>query len=137
MSLHRSSSCAGSFQLIIFLLPPSSAIQHNFSQPSFFAVDLSACSQMPLFTLHDQRTLSFSYSCMSCTTLIHLSQFSWQSNIIFYIFPIQVAIMSVTVAPIRLILVVLFLLMVWPLAALAVAFRSEEDKLKPVTGWRL
>ncbi|BFZ13456.1 hypothetical protein BsWGS_16495 [Bradybaena similaris] len=50
---------------------------------------------------------------------------------------LQVAIMSVTVAPIRLILVVLFLLMVWPLAALAVAFRSEEDKLKPVTGWRL
>ncbi|CAG5126925.1 unnamed protein product, partial [Candidula unifasciata] len=50
---------------------------------------------------------------------------------------LQVAVMSVTVAPIRLIFVVLFLLMVWPIVALAVAFRSEEDRLKPVSGWRL
>lgn len=50
---------------------------------------------------------------------------------------LQVAIMSVTLAPIRLILIVLFLLMAWPIAAIAIAFRSEEDKLKPVTGWRL
>uniref|UniRef100_A0A2C9LMD9 Phospholipid/glycerol acyltransferase domain-containing protein n=1 Tax=Biomphalaria glabrata TaxID=6526 RepID=A0A2C9LMD9_BIOGL len=50
---------------------------------------------------------------------------------------IQIAIMSVTIAPIRLVLVLLLLLLAWPFAALAVAFRSEEDKLKPITGWRL
>ncbi|KAK0051449.1 lysophosphatidylcholine acyltransferase 2 [Biomphalaria pfeifferi] len=50
---------------------------------------------------------------------------------------IQIAIMSVTIAPIRLFLVLLLLLLAWPFAALAVAFRSEEDKLKPITGWRL
>ncbi|XP_059143736.1 lysophosphatidylcholine acyltransferase 2-like [Physella acuta] len=50
---------------------------------------------------------------------------------------IQVAVMSVTIAPIRLLLVIILLLLAWPVAALAVAFRSEEDKLKPITGWRL
>ncbi|CAL1540095.1 unnamed protein product [Lymnaea stagnalis] len=50
---------------------------------------------------------------------------------------IQIAVMSVTIAPIRLVLVILLLLLAWPFAALAVAFRSEEDKLKPMSGWRL
>ncbi|KAH9509533.1 Lysophosphatidylcholine acyltransferase 2 [Bulinus truncatus] len=50
---------------------------------------------------------------------------------------IQIAIMSVTIAPVRLVFVILLLLLAWPFAALAVAFRSEEDKMKPMTGWRL
>lgn len=44
--------------------------------------------------------------------------------------------MSVTVAPIRLLLIGLCLLLAWPLAALAVAFRSEKDKEQPLSGWR-
>ncbi|XP_012941031.1 lysophosphatidylcholine acyltransferase 2 isoform X3 [Aplysia californica] len=49
---------------------------------------------------------------------------------------LQVVLMSITIAPIRLILVILLLLMVWPIVTLAVAFRSEEDKTKPLSGWR-
>ncbi|KAL8603123.1 hypothetical protein ACOMHN_059295 [Nucella lapillus] len=44
--------------------------------------------------------------------------------------------MSVTLAPIRLLMVGLILLMIWPLAAIGVAFRSPEDRNKPFKGWR-
>ncbi|ESO91104.1 hypothetical protein LOTGIDRAFT_217653 [Lottia gigantea] len=44
--------------------------------------------------------------------------------------------MSVTIAPIRLLLVGISLLLAWPLAAIAIGFRSEEEKAKPMTGWR-
>lgn len=53
-----------------------------------------------------------------------------------YLDLLQVAIMSVTVAPIRLLLAGLCLLLAWPLAALAVAFRSEKDRQQPLSGWR-
>ncbi|XP_025076258.1 lysophosphatidylcholine acyltransferase 2-like isoform X3 [Pomacea canaliculata] len=49
---------------------------------------------------------------------------------------IQIAIMSVTIAPLRLLMVGLLLLAVWPLAAIAIAFRSPEDRSKPLSGWR-
>lgn len=49
---------------------------------------------------------------------------------------IKIALMSVTIAPVRLLMVGILLLMVWPLAALGTAFRSKEDQLKPMTGWR-
>ncbi|XP_076470898.1 lysophosphatidylcholine acyltransferase 1-like [Babylonia areolata] len=49
---------------------------------------------------------------------------------------VKIAVMSVTVAPIRLLLVGLLLLMIWPLAAIAVAFRRPEDRGKPLAGWR-
>jgi len=44
--------------------------------------------------------------------------------------------MSITIAPLRLILIGFCLLLAWPLAAIAVAFRPKEDRLKPLTGWR-
>ncbi|XP_050397956.1 lysophosphatidylcholine acyltransferase 2 isoform X1 [Patella vulgata] len=49
---------------------------------------------------------------------------------------IKVALMSITIAPIRLILVGICLLAAWPLAAIAVGFRSEADRNKPLAGWR-
>ncbi|XP_041375840.1 lysophosphatidylcholine acyltransferase 2-like isoform X1 [Gigantopelta aegis] len=49
---------------------------------------------------------------------------------------IKIAIMSVTIAPIRMILAGLCLLLAWPLAAISVAFLSKEDKQKPLSGWR-
>ena len=52
-----------------------------------------------------------------------------------YIF-LQVIIMSVTIAPLRLLLVGLCLLLAWPLAAIAVAGRTEEDRKQPLVGWR-
>ena len=48
----------------------------------------------------------------------------------------QIAIMSVTIAPLRLLMAGLLLLMVWPLAAIAIACRSPEDRSKPLSGWR-
>ncbi|KAK7115276.1 hypothetical protein V1264_001176 [Littorina saxatilis] len=49
---------------------------------------------------------------------------------------LKIAIMSVTIAPLRLLMVVLLLLLVWPLAAIGVACRSPEEADKPFTGWR-
>ncbi|WAR13504.1 PCAT2-like protein [Mya arenaria] len=53
-----------------------------------------------------------------------------------YLDILQIIIMSVTIAPLRLLLVGLCLLLAWPLAAIVVAGRSEEDKKEPLTGWR-
>ncbi|XP_048253838.1 lysophosphatidylcholine acyltransferase 2-like isoform X1 [Haliotis rufescens] len=49
---------------------------------------------------------------------------------------IQIVIMSVTVAPLRLLMSGMCLVLAWPLAALSLAFRTEEEKRKPLTGWR-
>lgn len=67
---------------------------------------------------------------VNCNTSKHC----YRVNVPF--FTLQVAVMSVTIAPIRLLLVILLLLLVWPFAALCTAFRTEADKEKPVTGWR-
>lgn len=48
----------------------------------------------------------------------------------------QIVIMSVTVAPLRLLMAGMCLVLAWPLAALSLAFRTEEEKRKPLTGWR-
>ncbi|XP_060555458.1 lysophosphatidylcholine acyltransferase 2-like isoform X2 [Ruditapes philippinarum] len=53
-----------------------------------------------------------------------------------YLDMIQVAFMSVTIAPLRLLLVGISLLLAWPLAALAVSFRSKEEQNQPLSGWR-
>ncbi|XP_045191515.2 lysophosphatidylcholine acyltransferase 2-like isoform X1 [Mercenaria mercenaria] len=53
-----------------------------------------------------------------------------------YLDMLQVAFMSVTVAPLRLLLVGVCLLLAWPLAALAVAFRNEKEQKEPLSGWR-
>ncbi|RUS90250.1 hypothetical protein EGW08_002031 [Elysia chlorotica] len=49
---------------------------------------------------------------------------------------LQVAFMTVTIVPIRAILIFFFLVLGWLLAHIALAFRTEEEKLKPMTGWR-
>ncbi|CAH1778543.1 unnamed protein product [Owenia fusiformis] len=49
---------------------------------------------------------------------------------------IRIALMTVTVFPIRVILIVLLLLLAWPLAAVAIACRNQEGKKEPMAGWR-
>ncbi|XP_013381448.1 lysophosphatidylcholine acyltransferase 2-like isoform X2 [Lingula anatina] len=62
---------------------------------------------------------------------VHDLQLTWWEKL-------QVAIMSVTIAPIRLVSLCVILLLAWPVAAFAVAFRSKEEKeqIVPVRGWR-
>ena len=67
--------------------------------------------------------------------LTNLCEIDSSSSFALFCFP-QVALMSVTIAPLRLLLIGLCLLLAWPLAAIAVGFRSEEDKKEPLSGWR-
>nr|UCC42470.1 lysophosphatidylcholine acyltransferase 1 [Sinohyriopsis cumingii] len=49
---------------------------------------------------------------------------------------VQIVLMSVTLAPLRLVLIGLLLILLWPLAFISTAFQSQEDRDKPITGWR-
>ena len=55
-------------------------------------------------------------------------------NIIIFL---KIAIMSLTIAPLRIICTTVCLLILWPTSMLATIFRSKEDSKKPLDGWRL
>ncbi|XP_076448987.1 lysophosphatidylcholine acyltransferase 2-like isoform X2 [Babylonia areolata] len=49
---------------------------------------------------------------------------------------IKIVVMSITLAPLRLLLAILIILMVWPLAAIGNFCTCAEDKEKPLRGWK-
>ncbi|XP_052232850.1 lysophosphatidylcholine acyltransferase 2-like isoform X1 [Dreissena polymorpha] len=53
-----------------------------------------------------------------------------------YLDMIKIGVMSVTVAPLRLFMVGLCLVLAWPLAALCVLGRTPEEAKQPLSGWR-
>ncbi|XP_078338685.1 lysophosphatidylcholine acyltransferase 2-like isoform X1 [Crassostrea virginica] len=49
---------------------------------------------------------------------------------------IRIALMSVTIAPVRLVSLALLFGLAWLLAAISLAYRTPEEKEKPLAGWR-
>lgn len=49
---------------------------------------------------------------------------------------IKIVVMSITIAPLRLLLAILIVLMLWPLAAIGSCCTSAEEKKKPLRGWK-
>ncbi|XP_014668962.1 PREDICTED: lysophosphatidylcholine acyltransferase 2-like [Priapulus caudatus] len=60
---------------------------------------------------------------------LHRLELKWYDKL-------KIAVMAVTVFPIRVLLVAILLLLCWPCAFIAVWGRRDEDKLEPLTGWR-
>ncbi|XP_064639975.1 lysophosphatidylcholine acyltransferase 2-like isoform X2 [Lineus longissimus] len=48
----------------------------------------------------------------------------------------KIALMTITIFPIRCLAIVIILLLAWPLACLGMAGRKEEEKNEPISGWR-
>lgn len=48
----------------------------------------------------------------------------------------QIVFMSITIAPVRLVSLALLFGLAWLLAAISLAYRTPEEKKKPLEGWR-
>uniref|UniRef100_A0A0L8GNM9 Uncharacterized protein n=3 Tax=Octopus bimaculoides TaxID=37653 RepID=A0A0L8GNM9_OCTBM len=49
---------------------------------------------------------------------------------------IKIGVMSFTIAPIRILIAGILLLLAWSLASLSLLFQTEIERQKPLIGWR-